>query len=193
VIDANREKIERCIKHLLAASLWSDLRECLADGGECRVVDSRSAFTLDGVTVYAAPDLVYRHASTSLSPVIVDWKTGKLDGVADQVAIYALLIRDQLEWVSDNGQYACRIVGLDEGREDTFQLTPDDLADTERRIRVSVARMRTLLADPLRNIAHAWDHYPLSWGKRRCGYCPFREICQQRIKDEIRSRDAEAA
>jgi hypothetical protein len=89
MIERTREKIERCINHLVAAPLWGDLRACLGGGGEVRIVDAYQSFELHGTTVYAAPDLVYRFVGAK-QPTIVDWKTGKLDGAIDQVAVYVL-------------------------------------------------------------------------------------------------------
>lgn len=192
VVERTRAKLAQCIRHLVDSPLWADLRRCLDAGGEARTIDGHQSFTLDGLTVFGAPDLVYRDGPDA-RPVLVDWKTGRLDGVVDQVAVCGLLVRDHLGWPPVDGVYTARVIGLAEGAEHQFPVDAGDLAEAEARIRASVERMRALLADPERNVARSPDAFPMKWGGWRCGSCPYRELCRARIEAEIRARDADAA
>jgi hypothetical protein len=192
-VERTRAKLRRCVEHLVACPLWDDLRRCLTAGGEVLVVDSLSSFLLDGTTVYAAPDLVYRDYPKA-PPVIVDWKTGAaFDGDVGQAAVFGLLIRERYGWPIVDAHCRCRIINLAEGRDDQFTLDASDLADAERRIRTSVARMRALLADPARNVAYAADAYPLNWRPWKCRYCPYLEMCRERITRGEQASDHDAA
>lgn len=183
-VERTRDKLRRCIQHLVGCPVWEDLRRCLSEGGEVLVVDSLSTFALDGVTIYAAPDLVYRRSAREPA-TIVDWKTGgSFDGIVEHVAVFGLLVRDGFGWPLVDDQFRCRVIGLSDGRDDQFSLDASDLADAEQRIRRSVARMRATLADPVQNSAHSWDAYPLNWRPWKCRHCPYLEMCLARINGE---------
>jgi hypothetical protein len=193
VVERTRRKIVTCIGNLLASPLWADLRHALDSGGEVRVVDGYESFPLGDLTVYGAPDLVYRSGRDE-RPVLVDWKSGQLDGSIDQIAVCGILVRDHLGWPMLNGSYLARVIGLSEGQEHQFAVDERDLADAEARISTSVKRMRALLVDPDRNIPHQADAaFPLKWGGVRCRFCPYLELCRAHVArdpDEDKNEDA---
>ncbi|MDF1501318.1 PD-(D/E)XK nuclease family protein [Roseisolibacter sp. H3M3-2] len=191
VVERTRSKLVRCTLNLLASPLWNDLRRCLDAGGEARVVDGRESFSFGELTIYGAPDLAYRGGPAD-RPVIVDWKTGELLGVVDQMAVQGLLVRDHLGWAPVDDRYTARVIGLSEGQEHQLALDGRDLADAETRIRASVERMRKVLADPDRNIARPADEYPMKWGSWRCRSCPYLELCRARV-EEAANPGADAA
>lgn len=52
-----REKLERCTAHLAESTVWPELASC--EPRQVHSIDAPSAFTVAGITVWAAPDLVY--------------------------------------------------------------------------------------------------------------------------------------
>lgn len=181
VVERTTLKIVTCVGNLRSSSLWDDLRRTLDAGGEVRVVDGFESFRLGDLTLYAAPDIVYR-AGPDARPVIVDWKTGQLDGTIDQIAASGLLVRDHLAWPMSGGSYLARVVSLSDGQEHQFALDTQDLDEAEDRIRRSVSRMRSLLSDPMQNVARgADDAFPMNWGGPACRYCPYLELCREQM------------
>lgn len=191
--ERTRAKLRACIANLARSAVWADLRQAIAAGGEVLVIDSLETFTLDDTVVYAAPDLVYREAAGG-PWVVCDWKSSdEWDASTDQVALYSLLVRDGLGWSLVDGACRGRVVCLASGEDHQFALDADDLAEAERRVRTSIARMRTLLHDPVANRPLGWEAYPLNWRPWRCRHCNYLEVCRDRIMAEIRERAGDAA
>src|SRR5690606_14410351 len=101
----------------------------------------------ESVTVWAAPDLVYWSPDRSLL-TIVDWKTGSTRGAEEQLATYALYLRQRHRIPFREGMLRGRVVALSaDGQDRTVVLTRDDLIAAHARIRAGVDTMRGLLAD----------------------------------------------
>ena len=191
-LERARTKLRTCVAHLARSAVWDELRSCLDVGGEVLVIDSLRTFELDGLEIYAAPDLVFR-GPANLPWTIVDWKTAlDWDGDTSQVAGYGLLVRDSLGWPLVDGRFAGRIVCLGSGGDHNFWLDAEDLVEAERRTG-SASRMRVLLADPIANRPLPWDAYRLNWRPWRCRHCSYPEVCRDRILAEIRDRAGDAA
>ncbi len=127
-----RDKLGRCLANLLDQPLWDELAGLPA--GAVHAVDAMATVPVDGVPVYAVPDLVFRALPTRW--VVVDWKSGEDDGAAAQLAVYALALRDGLGL--DACEYEGRVVRLDTGRTEVVQLMSDDLDAARRRLHAGV-------------------------------------------------------
>jgi hypothetical protein len=192
-LERARTKLRVCTARLAQSDVWKDLRCALAAGGEVLVIDSLETFKLDGVPIYAAPDLAYRESEHGRF-VIVDWKTGGAwDGAVDAIGGYALLVRDRFGWSLVDGACQGRVVCLGTGEDHRFALDAGDLLEAERRIRGSIARMRAMLADPVANVAKPWDAYRLNWRPWKCRNCSYLQACRSRITAEIQARGNGAA
>lgn len=135
-----REKLERVLTHLVACSeLWYGVRG--AAPGDVRLVDPFHRFVLpdavlpEGVPVYAAPDLLVRD-TVSGAWRIVDFKSGRSDGVVDQVLTYALAAERGRGLDVRSPAARGVVVALDAWPDDrltVFSVTLEDLVAAPRR------------------------------------------------------------
>jgi hypothetical protein len=140
--------------------------------------------TVEGTTIYAAPDLVYRRGATT--GVIVDFKTGGVRGrgLLDQLIIYALCM-DRAAGTPDINDWRARLCFLSDGVEIEYRLTARHLEQAMRRIRESTARMRKYLADPTANVPKARNAFPLTEARDRCSSCPFLALCEPELGGDL--------
>lgn len=183
-VERIRQKLFTCVANLAASPIWDILRSLPADA--VLIADSLTSVTIDHTTVFAAPDLVYRPGTDrgscdSGEIVLVDWKTGRQHQDADsQLAVYALSLTTGSDLDIADGRWVGRVNLLATGGDAWYELSALDLERARRRIRTSVAVMRTYLADPERNIPLPRDAFPLATPecRSRCPTCPFLELCE---------------
>jgi CRISPR/Cas system-associated exonuclease Cas4 (RecB family) len=133
-----------------------------------------SAFPLDGVKVFAVPDLAFREADGGAR--VVDWKTGaQREGHDGQVLGYALYLAHR--YGIDPLRVRASLVYLNAGAEVEVAVTPEALERFMAHFRGSVATMRGLLVDPGANAPRPEADFPLTEDLRTCGTCAFRRIC----------------
>lgn len=175
-----RDRMERCLDHLVASPVWEDLERCSPD--DVLVIDSLAHFDFNGVRVYAAPDLVYWCDGRW---ILVDWKTGAPDedGEDGQIAVYALYLRDGLGRPFLDGECIGRIVNLLDGTDRTVDILQETVAGVEARIAESIERMRALVVDGdlALNAALEIERFPLREDISRCRWCPYFELCEHEI------------
>lgn len=182
-VERVRRRLEPTHRALHGHEIWEGVRS-----GECeveamddpdRVADPR--FELDGVPVYAEPDVVLRRRSDD-RPVVVDWKTGAAK--ADdrwQVALQALAVRA----TTGEEAFVGRLEYLADDRSLEVELGPEALDRAERRARRSLEEMRAILEDPEENRAAGTSAFPLTENRSACRWCNFFELCEP----ELRARD----
>jgi hypothetical protein len=133
-----------------------------------------STFTLNGVKVFAIPDFAYLEADGS--PVVVDWKTGKArDGYDEQVLGYALYVTQRYRLPLE--KVRASLVYLNDGVEQQVQVDRDAVEGFKVRFSESVARMRSLLADPVSNTPKDESSFPRTEDLTACVRCAFRRPC----------------
>jgi hypothetical protein len=140
-------------------------------------VERLDSFELDGVPVYAVPDLAFREGERV---VIVDWKTGGEDdvdalGVRFQLVCYGLYARARFGATSEGLRVGLALLGAPSYREGG--VTGAELDAALARIRASMLEMRSLLADPATDLATE-EGFPRTTDERRCTVCPFRRPCR---------------
>lgn len=177
-----RRTVRTCVDHLLTCSIWTDIRQCKPE--EILLVDSPIHVTVEGTTIYAAPDLVYRRGPNT--GVIVDFKTGgaRGRGLLDQLTVYALCM-DRAASTPDVNDWRARICFLSDGVEIEYRLTPRHLRRALARIRQSVAQMQQYLVDPSQNIPMPKDDYPITDARERCLTCSFLELCAPELGADV--------
>lgn len=110
----------------------------------------------------------------------MDWKTGSTRGAEEQLATYALYLRQRHRIPFREGMLRGRVVALSaDGQDRTVVLTRDDLIAAHARIRAGVDTMRGLLADERTGEPLPRWEYPLVADERRhlCGRCSFAQLC----------------
>ena len=179
LIDRIAEKLERCLYFLHTSPIWGELR-ALAPSGVI-LLDALNGFDLDGVMVYAVPDLLYRCEDVW---TIVDWKTGPAENAVAQLAVYALYVEHALHVRCGDGCVRGRVITLVDGHDETYPLGTDDLERALGRVRSSIGAMRALLDDEVQNVPKELSAFPLTTDPHLCWRCRFFELC----RDELRSR-----
>lgn len=170
-----RTRLYDCLRNLPESESFREAAE--APRVEIREVDRLDFVDLDGVKLYAQPDLLYRLGDAWR---IVDWKTGASDDShAAQLRTYALYLR--LRGDLPPGPIIGRREYLEEGTEVSAPITDRAIEDEKQSIRDSVAAMRTYLEDPIRNAPKPREAFPLTENRRRCPSCNFFELCEPEL------------
>ena len=143
-----------------------------------RIVDPPSfddkKITVDGVAVYAAPDLVVEDGQGTLH--IVDWKTGKA-GKANiaQLSVYGLYVSEKLGAPIE--RIAAHLVYVRTGEVERHDNLREGVAEARRMISTYTADVRARLADIDHNTAGDMGLFPMTEDRSLCRRCNFREIC----------------
>lgn len=142
---------------------------------EIDVMDfDRSFFQLEGVRVFAAPDLAL--IGKDGAGVIVDWKTGKpREGYDDQVLGYALYLQARYRLPAE--QMRAHLVYVNAPKEEQVAIDPARLEGFKQKFSTSVAQMRALLQDPVANVPLGEDAFPRTTDLNSCARCAFRRPC----------------
>jgi CRISPR/Cas system-associated exonuclease Cas4 (RecB family) len=129
---------------------------------------------VDGVAVYAAPDLVVEDAQGTLH--IVDWKTGRA-GKANiaQLAVYGLYVSEKLGAPID--RITAHLVYLRGGAVERHVHLREGVAEARRMISTYTTDVRARLADVATNTAGDIGQFPMTEDRSLCRRCNFREIC----------------
>lgn len=172
LIERIRDRLHACVRGLLAAESYREALE--APIVEIKDVDRLDFVEVEGVKLYAQPDLLYRLGDGWR---IVDWKTGgRHESHAPQLRAYAVYLQEREDLPA--GPIVGRLEYLSEGDATSLPIPDRDVAAERRRILDSVSAMRTYLEDPLRNAALPREQFSLTEDTRRCPYCPFYELCE---------------
>jgi hypothetical protein len=172
-----KASLSACLIALARCEILDELREC--DPAAVRPVEALECFTIEGIVVYGAPDVAYvTHLDNAPLWNIVDWKTGRFDGVVDQLAVYALLLRHGLLFgPHPTLGYRATVAALGVGGAITHvALSAADLEDARHRILKSADVMRAYLIDRAANRPASLEVFQPRPG-RRCRDCVFRGMC----------------
>ena len=170
-----RDRLYDCLRHLPESESFREAVE--APRVEIREVDRLDFVELEGVKLYAQPDLLYRLGDAWR---IVDWKTGgRAGGHAPQLRTYALYLR--MRGDLPPGPIIGRLEYLKDGEALSLPISDRDVAEERQAILDSVAAMRTYLEDPIRNAPKARESFPLAEDRRRCPTCNFYELCEEEL------------
>ena len=166
-----RDQIRACLRNLLGSEGFQGAVTAL----EVVINDDKrfNAFDIDGVTVYAVPDLVYTTFDGDWK--IVDWKSGYGQrGGREQALVYALYVHRY--YGVDLGDIGARIELLADGDAEDYAFTEGDVGACIEEISDSVAEMRSYLADASLNAPLDKARFPLRWDTSTCHYCEFYEL-----------------
>jgi CRISPR/Cas system-associated exonuclease Cas4 (RecB family) len=175
--------VMRSLQHFFASDT---LKEALDVGRErWLALEDLVSFHVGDVEVYLRMDLAFRDRNGRV--VIVDWKTGRREGRFNevQVAGYALYATEQ-GWVSSPEEIATELNYLVIPRATRRSVTRDKVEHARSFIAKSAGAMKSLLVDPLENVARLED-FPMVDRPRICRRCNFRRLCFPRPADEAGS------
>ncbi len=181
MIDRIRDRLRTCSERLLESESYREAVQ--APFVEVKEIDrGPEFFILDGHTIWAQPDLLYRTGDGEYH--VVDWKTGQADEThALQLRTYGLYLqsRADLEPTSIVG----RLEYLLKGTGVTVPLGALELEAEEREIRDSIAAMQKYLVDTGTNEARPKGEFPLREDVSDCRYCKFFELCEVEIEGAV--------
>jgi len=153
-------------------------RAFAAPGERLTFIDRREfegmRILVDGLTVFACPDLVVADAGGKTH--IVDWKTGRFEKAEPaQLGVYALFVSEKFG-VPIAEMTAHLVYVRTGGAEPHADLRPGvDLA--RRMMETYVSDVRGRLTDAPANVAGDVELFPMTTDLRKCRRCNFRELC----------------
>ena len=169
---ATVDRVARAIRQFLASELWREFQGLPDDA--FLAVERRAHFLLDGLKVFAVPDLVIRRGGQVL---IYDWKTGGADLAEHrtQLGVYALLALDR--WTAAPGEIEAVAYHPVLDRRETFAYSADDLETLREFVRDSADEMLFPLANPETNDAGDGANFDCAADEAPCKTCPFLRAC----------------
>lgn len=181
-IEEAREHLYQCILSLLDAEVLEEIARCTTEQVILTDVLDSTELRLAGgqrITIWAAPDVAYWDPDQPGRLVLLDWKSGSIDGAEDQLAAYALYVHHRHDIRIDPGAVVGRVVTLSPYADRTLEITPDQIRSVEERIREDVDQMRSLQADRATNRPVAREHFRMldSGQMKRCRWCSFAPLC----------------
>lgn len=180
-IAAVRERLGPTHRRLAEHPIWrrveeGDLEVLHLDDPDVR---PEPAFELDGVPVYAEPDLLLRRTGDDRR-VVVDWKSGRQrEGDLWQVALYGLFLRETRRIRESTG----RVEYLASGGSEELELDPRTIDRAEELARESIGRMEELLEDPEDNRPGPKEAFPMVDRAPICRWCDFYELCEPELEE----------
>lgn len=178
-VERTRDKLDCCLANLIEAPVWKDLMGC--DVAAIHVVDTPGAVSVEGITLWAAPDLVYTRPDGRT--VLLDWKTGRTT-MADaqaQLALYALYVEETFPRQLPGSEYHGEVYDLSSGQAMVVPLAAGDLAAARTRMLEEVADLRERLGTGDAGQAPPAAAFPLCTQRFRCCQCSFWEFCEAEI------------
>lgn len=169
---ATVDQVALAIRNFTASALWLELRALPEEA--VLAIERRAHFLLDGLKVYAVPDLVVRRGGKL---TIFDWKTGASEPASHrpQLGIYALLALNR--WTAAPDEIEAIVYNPVRDWQETFRFTADDLETLRDFIRDSADEMLFPLEDPARNAAGSGDNFDCTESAEPCQACPFLRAC----------------
>ena len=177
------ERIETSLRCFDSSGTWDDLRKTPPRKWLAYDGDPFEAVLVDGIPMFGRPDLAY-DASKPENPNsrcwIFEFKTGRpRDGDVLQVRYYALVAA--ADWGFDPLSVKARLVYLHPQLiEREMTVDEDALADAGRVLHQSFEDMKSVLADPERNIPLDISAFPPAVRGDLCARCFYQEMCEGR-------------
>lgn len=129
--------------------------------------------TVDGLILYASPDLVVKGKSGGLH--IIDWKTGKpYKANVAQLAVYGIFVQEKFEMPLE--RLTAHLIYVN-ARENHEQSVVEGVEEARRVIATYVEDVKGRLTDPVANVAGDIEGFPMTKNTVLCRSCNFRELC----------------
>ncbi len=163
-----------CLRAFYASALFAELRS--EDKTDWLAIEDLEDFKFDGAKVYVKLDFARRKDGLI---EIYDWKTGKDDSTAASVQMGTYALYAMQKWSVPLGSLRAYLFNLSVASPAASlqPLTEKLLVETKKTMMESMAGMRTLLADPKKNIPLPVETFQYTENVRLCDYCNFRKIC----------------
>ena len=163
-----------CIQNFFSSRFFKELSE--DDKRNWLVIEDLEEFDFEGSRIYVKLDFA-RQKDGIIE--IYDWKTGKDDAAAASIQIGAYAIYAMGRWkvpLEKIRAYLFNLSKLDPEAQAQV-LTEGLIEETRKAIRESVAGMRSVLADPAKNLPKPEEEFEYTQNEKLCNYCAFYKIC----------------
>lgn len=169
---ATVDRMATAVRNFLASELWQEIQTLPEEA--ILAVEQRTHFILDGLKVWAVPDLVIRRNGRI---AIYDWKTGASDPAEHrtQVGVYVLLGLES--WTAAPEEISAVVYNpvQDEQEENVF--TADEVETLREFIRDSADEMLFPMEDPATNNPGDGSNFDCTTDDEACKACPFLKVC----------------
>lgn len=166
---AQRDKMERCIRHFFALPVTQSIRA--TPPWRWLALEAMASFELDGATILVKPDFAWREENGQV--VLVDWKTGQPHANEHvQLAVYGMYA--ERVWGLNAEGMRAQLVYLSSGTVETVPVETSALAAAEQEILDSVREMRRLTV-----VAPDAAMFPQTDDLGTCQHCAFRRLCNR--------------
>lgn len=165
-----------CLRAFYGSALYKELRS--EDKAGWLAIEDLEDFQFDGAKVYVKLDFARRKDGVV---EIYDWKTGKDDAAAAGVQMGAYALYAMQKWNVPLGSIRAYLFNLSVASPvpSPQALTEQLLVDTRKTMTESIAAMRTLLADPAKNVPLPVASFKYAENLRFCDFCSFYKICER--------------
>ena len=179
-----KQELERLRQMAIAAIdnfVGSDLyqRILAATPKQWLAIEELSVLRLRSVSAFVAPDFAFRDGNEVW---VLDWKTGlPRDDLELQLLMYALFAHRQWQIPIDEIRAFDVFLGQTQQGVELREVIVDQerLSAAEDQVEAGAQAMIALLDDPAENAA-SMTNFPPTDEPRRCTYCFFQEICEER-------------
>ena len=166
VLRQKMEKAARCIRNFYECGLYDSI-----DPDQIISVDEFDVFELEGVKVFAIPDLVV----SSDKYTLYDWKTGRPSEKDQmQLSMYVLYAISKWGITKDDAVIMPVYLSNESVALDSIECIDSDVVMSC--MAESYGKMKAVLSDVDNNIVDP-DKCPRTTETWRCNYCKFKEIC----------------
>ncbi len=165
-----------CLKNFYGSAFFKELSG--DDTGSWLAIEDLEDYGFDRAKIFVKLDFARKKDGVV---EIYDWKTGKSDpeGAKLQIGAYALYAMER--WNVPLGDIRAYLFNLSAPLPvpDRQAINEDLLALTRKAMTESIAAMRGLLADPVKNIPKPRENFPFTENVRLCDFCNFYKICEK--------------
>jgi hypothetical protein len=184
------DKLRQCVEGFARSGFGK--RVFAVPKSKLRLIDPKGfdakRAVLDGLLVYASPDLIAADDRGDLH--IVDWKTGPPHKTSlAQLSIYGLVISEKNQAPLD--RMTAHLVYVHAGVHEPYSDLAAGVDEARRNISTFVKDVQDRLTDIEANLAGDIDAFPMTTDLWKCRSCNFRELCG-RTGDPALAPDEEA-
>ena len=179
-VEFNVEKAELCLRNFFGSDAFQEIKIAkesnsilYLDEGDIK----KMLFQMDGLPIYAIPDLCYKKQDGSYT--IIDWKTGKSkeEELTMQLKLYALRLQyvDKIDLAKN--EVNAYVFYLPENEMKGRNVLQEDIESIGEYARSSFSRMREMLTDIENNVPMEESCFPKTEHVNKCTSCVFHEMC----------------
>ncbi|MFQ5867298.1 MAG: PD-(D/E)XK nuclease family protein [bacterium] len=171
-----RKHVETCIQNFYSSDIFDMVKNI--DFSLWLPIEEFQGFLFEDSKINVKLDFAYRDRNGGIT--IIDWKTGKSEraGSDVQLGCYTLFAIDH--WNVGSEEVRTIEYNLYNKRGITNRLNAREIEEIKGYIRKNIKEMKTLLVDPVQNIASK-DNFAKTINQETCNSCNFRRVCLSEV------------